>query len=126
MNQYGTSVNRGIMCNIPVCRGKNWLSHDINLLNFEVNLRILLWDFLCNYIYPQTAVTFLAGSCVAKLGMQIVDLLIVLICLIVELFDLTMFYLNMHLNNFLKSVKKIHFGRLIVDLICLMLAVNSK
>jgi hypothetical protein len=61
------------------CSGERIGFHGVYLLKFVDHLRKVLWVFLCNWIYPQTAVTFLVGSSVARLGSQRADLLVVLI-----------------------------------------------
>jgi hypothetical protein len=40
--------------------GKNGLSHEIHLLLFRSNLKKVFWVFLCNCIYYQAALAFLA------------------------------------------------------------------
>lgn len=40
------------------------------LVLFDGHMKRLLWDFLCNCIYTQTALAFLAYSSMAGLGSQ--------------------------------------------------------
>jgi hypothetical protein len=59
----------GIKCKVLIFRGKNRVSSYLNLWFFEGNLR-KYHGFLCNNIYSQAALTFLADSSMAGLGSQ--------------------------------------------------------
>jgi hypothetical protein len=54
---------------IPMLRGKNRLSHDIDMLLFEGPLRKVLWVFLCNCINILAAfLVFRVGNSVVGFG----------------------------------------------------------